>query len=138
MRQMRVQPDHKPGEEDHREARRRKGPFSLDPSVLEREVRVETFRASGPGGQHLHKTESAVRMTHVPSGIVVTVSETRSQARNRAIALTRLAGRLRRLNVVPKVRKPTRPTKNSVRRRLEQKRHQAETKGLRSRVRQQD
>jgi len=108
--------------------------FSFDPKVLEREVQVETFRASGPGGQNLHKTESAVRMTHAPSGVVVTASDTRSQTRNRAIALARLVVRLRRLNVVPKTRTPTRPTSSSVRRRLEQKRRQADAKGLRGRV----
>ncbi len=116
----------------------KRGPFSLDPRVLEREIRLETFRASGPGGQNLHKTESAVRITHLPSGVVVTASDTRSQSRNRAIALERLVVRLRRLNTVPKKRTATRPTKSSVRRRLEQKRHNAEAKGLRARVRSHD
>ncbi len=109
--------------------------FSLDPKVVRRQVRIETFRASGPGGQHLHKTESAVRMIHEPTGIAVTVSDTRSQARNRALALERLISRLRRLVSVPKPRIATRRTGASVRRRLEQKRIKARDKGLRARVR---
>ncbi|MHB8454257.1 MAG: peptide chain release factor-like protein [Acidiferrobacterales bacterium] len=126
-----------PGAESGRGGSKRR-PFSLDPSVLEREIRVDTFRASGPGGQNLHKTESAVRITHLPSGVVVTASDTRSQSRNRAIALERLVVRLRRLNTVPKKRTATRPTRSSVRRRLEQKRRNAEAKGLRARVRSRD
>ncbi len=113
-------------------------PFSLNPKVVERQVRVETFRASGPGGQNLHKTESAVRMTHGPTGIVVTASDTRSQTRNRALALERLIARLRRLNTVPKPRIATRRTSASVRRRLDQKHLRARDKGLRTRVRSTD
>ncbi len=108
--------------------------FSLDPGVVARQVRTETFRAGGPGGQHLHKTESAVRLTHVPTGIAVTVSDTRSQARNRALALERLIARLRRRASVQKPRIATRRTAASVRRRLDQKRLKARAKGLRGRV----
>lgn len=54
------------------------------------DVRVDTFRASGPGGQHRNKTDSGVRMTHIPSGIVVTATEDRSQHRNREVAWSRL------------------------------------------------
>jgi len=59
-----------------------------------RSIRWETMRASGPGGQHVNRTESAVRLTHLPSGIQVTASEERSQHRNRALALARLAKRI--------------------------------------------
>jgi protein subunit release factor A len=107
--------------------------FSLSRATLEREVRIETFRASGPGGQHLHKTESAVRLTHPPSGVVVTVSDTRSQIRNREIAFARLVERLARLNRRPKPRKPTRPPRAAKERRLTGKRQQAERKRLRGR-----
>jgi peptide chain release factor len=58
------------------------------------DVRFETMRASGPGGQHVNRTESAVRVTHVPSGLQATASEERSQHRNRKLALARLAARL--------------------------------------------
>ena len=58
------------------------------------DVRWETMRASGPGGQHVNRTESAVRVTHLPTGIQATASEERSQHRNRALALARLANRI--------------------------------------------
>ena len=110
-------------------------PYNLDPDVLAREIEIDTFRASGPGGQHLHKTESAVRLRHPPSGVVVISSDTRSQARNREIALGRLIERLKKLNVVPKKRKKTRPSLGAKKRRLEGKRQAGATKRLRGRVR---
>ena len=59
------------------------------------EVRIETLRAGGPGGQHQNKTESAVRAVHLPTGLVVVAREERSQARNKALALERLAALVR-------------------------------------------
>ena len=64
------------------------------PVWSERELKFETMRASGPGGQNLNKTESAVRVTHLPSGIAVTAREERSQLANRKLALARLAQEL--------------------------------------------
>lgn len=55
------------------------------------DVRFETFRAGGPGGQHQNKTESAVRAVHRPTGLAVVAREERSQARNKTLALERLA-----------------------------------------------
>jgi peptide chain release factor len=54
-------------------------------------VRVETLRASGPGGQHVNRTESAVRVTHLPTGLHAIAQEERSQLLNRRLALARLA-----------------------------------------------
>jgi len=55
---------------------------------------VDVYRDTGPGGQHRNKTESAVRLTHLPTGVVVTAVEDRSQGRNRAVAWERLRARL--------------------------------------------
>lgn len=109
-------------------------PYTLDPAALKLEVRVDTYRASGPGGQHVNRTESAVRLVHIPSGVTVTASDTRSQLRNREIALERLIARLRLLNRVPRKRVATRPSKAAKRRRLDAKRRRASTKRGRGRV----
>lgn len=58
--------------------------------VRREDVRVDIFRASGPGGQHRNKVETAVRLTHIPTGTVVTATEERSQHQNRAVAWDRL------------------------------------------------
>lgn len=60
----------------------------------EKDLKFETMRSSGPGGQHVNKTESAVRVTHLPSGISIVAREARSQSLNRKLALARLATRL--------------------------------------------
>jgi len=69
-------------------------PEDVEVAIADGDLRVDTMRAGGAGGQHVNKTESAVRMTHLPTGIVVNVQEDRSQHRNRAKALALLRAKL--------------------------------------------
>jgi protein subunit release factor B len=95
---------------------------------LLRDCDVETFRGPGPGGQHRNKTESAVRMTHRPSGIVRIARDERSQLLNRKIALERIWRALEARKRKPRPRVPTGPTRASQEQRLASKQHHADAK----------
>ena len=99
---------------------------------LLRECEVETFRAGGPGGQHVNKVETGVRLRHKPSGLVVTCREARSQHRNKQTCQRRLRAAAERLNQRPAARVPTRRTRGAKERTLKEKARRARVKRLRA------
>ena len=98
---------------------------------LLKECNVDTFRAGGKGGQHLNKTESAVRMTHLPTGTVVSCQDERSQYQNKRKCLLQLREKLVALNYRPPKRIPTRKPRSAKEKILETKRKQSQKKQLR-------
>ncbi len=101
---------------------------------LLRECEVDTFRSSGPGGQHVNKTETAVRLTHRPTGVVVTCREARSQHRNKTSCLRKLRERVEKLNRHPAKRIPTRVPRAAKERTLEEKAHRSRLKRTRAKL----
>lgn len=105
--------------------------FDTDPQVLMKQVVVETYRSSGPGGQRKNKVETAVRLKHLPSGIMVIATEHRSQAGNRKLAFERLRERLIKLNRPRKRRIPTSVSLKGIEKRIEEKKILSKKKRLR-------
>jgi protein subunit release factor A len=108
--------------------------YNTDPEVLKKEVVIETFRSRGPGGQRKNKTETAVRLKHLPSGIHVIATEHRSQAQNRKLAFERLQKRLLKLNRPQKHRVPTSVPLWSIERKREEKKIHSARKRLRQKI----
>jgi protein subunit release factor B len=105
--------------------------YNTDLEALKNQVVLETFKSSGPGGQRKNKTETAVRLKHLPSGITVIATEHRSQARNRELAFERLRERLLKLNQPKKRRIPTRTPFKAVEKKREGKKFLSQKKRLR-------
>jgi len=95
------------------------------------ECDVDTYRAGGPGGQHVNKRETAVRLTHRPTGVVVTCQEGRSQFRNKELALERLRGRLEKREERDAPRVPTKMPRSAKRRIRKSKEIHSQKKQLR-------
>jgi protein subunit release factor B len=103
-----------------------------DDESLLAECDFEAHRASGKGGQHVNKTDSAVRLHHRPTGITVTSQESRSQWQNRMICLEKIREKVALLNVVVKPRKATKKSKSAKRNILEEKAKHSAKKRTRS------
>ena len=108
-------------------------PISIPDSDEEllKECNIDTFRAGGKGGQHLNKTESAVRITHFPTSIVVACQDERSQYQNKRKCLIKLRQKLEKLNYRPPTRIPTKKSRAAKEKILETKKKQSLKKQLR-------
>ena len=99
--------------------------------TLARDCDVTPYKSSGPGGQKKNKTESSVRVVHLPTGITRIATESRSQLRNREAALERVWTELQRRARKRKPRIATRPSRTAVEKRLTEKKRTSTVKRLR-------
>lgn len=105
--------------------------LSLDD--LAKQCEAEAFHASGPGGQGVNTADSAVRMRHVPTGVVAVSREQRSQLQNRQSCLKKIHQQLELRSRRPKIRKATKPSKAAKQRRLDAKHRRSDVKATRRR-----
>ncbi len=105
-----------------------------DFETLKKQVVIETYRSRGPGGQRKNKTETAVRLRHIPTGITVTATEQRSQFQNLKLAFERLRERLHRLRQKKRPRIPTVVSLKSTERRIGEKKLLSAKKKLRKTI----
>jgi protein subunit release factor B len=100
--------------------------------IKDSDIRVEFYRGSGPGGQHRNVTDSAVRIRHIPTGIVAQASENRSQLRNREVAMERLTAALEKRERKAKKRIATKVPHRTKEKRLTEKKMTSQKKRLRT------
>ena len=103
----------------------------LDDDALLGQCEVQAHRASGPGGQHRNKSETAIRLVHLPSGVTAEGKDERSQTQNRRIALERLREKLEKRAYRPPPRHKTRPSRAAKARRLDTKKLTSRKKAAR-------
>ena len=101
-------------------------------------LKIDYYRGSGPGGQHRNTSETGVRITHLPTGIVVTATESRSRHRNMQRAMLRLEEKLAARQRKRRPRIKTRPGQAAVAKRLDAKRLQGAKKNMRKKIVEQD
>ncbi len=105
-----------------------------DLEILKRQVVIETYRSRGPGGQRKNKTETSVRLKHIPTGMTVVATEHRSQSQNLKLAFERLRDRLRRLQQKRRRRIPTVVPQKATEKRIEEKKVHSIHKRMRQKI----
>lgn len=114
------------------ELNRQKSQMEIE--ILKKQVIIETYRSRGPGGQRKNKTETSVRLRHLPTGITVVATEHRSQSQNLKLAYERLRERLRRLHEKRRRRIPTVVPLMAIEKRIEEKKVQSIRKQRRQKI----
>ena len=99
------------------------------------DIKISFYKSRGPGGQRKNKKETAVKITHIPTGITVRATEFRSQSKNRKLALKRLKEKIEKLNTPVKKRIPTKKPEKAKIKQIEEKRKRSEKKKLRKPIR---
>ena len=108
--------------------------YSTDPKILQKNVEIDYYKSSGPGGQRKNKAETAVRLRHIPSGIMVVATDHRFQSKNKELAFQRLKERLEEENREDKPRITISLPLRAKKRKEEDKRMHSQKKSLRKKI----